>query len=174
MGYATFAQLVAQSSLIDGVVVAVTARRSAFLEGDLAKLKELKKNSRKPVFMWTYTLPADRDVEILNEAGYPLFTSALGCARTMRAMAGYRALRERTLKNPRVVSAPHPASAKVHATLAAAGSTMMSEWHARALLGATALAATRARLPARPPRRNGHQDHRPPGRPESPVGRYSS
>src|SRR5215475_1275469 len=71
MGYATFAQLVARSSLVDAVVVAVTARRSAFLEGDLEKLKELKKNIRKPVFMWTYTLPADRSVEILNEAGYP-------------------------------------------------------------------------------------------------------
>src|SRR5262249_55228737 len=51
MGYATFAHLVAQSSIIDVVVVVVTARRSAFLEGDLPKLKDLKNNSRKPVFM---------------------------------------------------------------------------------------------------------------------------
>ena len=90
MGYATFARLVAESPLIDGVVVVVTARRSAFLEGDLQKLKDLKKDSAKPVFMWTYTLPSDRSVEILNEAGYPLFTGALGCARTMAAMADYR------------------------------------------------------------------------------------
>ena len=41
--------------------------------------------------MWTYTLPSDRSVEILNEGGYPLFTGAHGCARTMRAMADYRA-----------------------------------------------------------------------------------
>src|SRR5262249_47496505 len=97
MGYAPFARLVAQASLIDGVVIAVPARRAAFLENDLPKLKELKKDSRKPIFMWTYTLPADRSVEILNEAGYPLFISALGCARTMRAMADYRSLRDRTL-----------------------------------------------------------------------------
>ena len=45
--------------------------------------------------MWTYTLPSDRSVEILNEAGYPLFTGAHGCARAMRAMADYRVLRER-------------------------------------------------------------------------------
>src|SRR5262249_38566613 len=108
MGYATFAQLVAQSSLTDSVVVVVTAGRSAFLEGDLPKLKDLKKNSRKPVFMWTYTLPADRSVEILNEAGYPLFTGALGCARTMRALADYRALREQTLKKLEAAPAPHP------------------------------------------------------------------
>jgi acyl-CoA synthetase (NDP forming) len=135
MGYATFARLVAQSSLIDGVLVAVTARRSAFLEGDLQKLKDLKKDSRKPVFMWTYTLPADRSVEILNEAGYPLFTGALACARTMRAMADYRALREQTLKKPQSAPAPHPARAKVHAALAA-GDTVLSEWRARPLLDA--------------------------------------
>ena len=48
--------------------------------------------------MWTYTLPSERSVEILNEAGYPLFTNADSCARTMRAMADYRALRERLLR----------------------------------------------------------------------------
>ena len=134
MGYATFAQLVAQSSLVDGVVVVVTARRSAFLEGDLEKLKELKKKIRKPVFIWTYTLPADRSVEILNEAGYPLFTTAIGCARTMRAMANFRALHERiSSKKPAEMSGPHPGCAEVRAALAAEG-TVMTEWHARALL----------------------------------------
>jgi acyl-CoA synthetase (NDP forming) len=136
MGYATFAQLVAQSSLVDGVVIVVTARRSAFLEGDLQKLKELKKNIRKPVFMWTYTLPADRSVEILNEAGYPLFTSAIGCARTMRAMVDFRDLHERTIrKKPAEMLAPHPGCAKVRAALATKD-TVMTEWHTRALLEA--------------------------------------
>ena len=58
LGYATFARLVAQSPSVDGVVVVVTARRSAFLEADLPKLKDLARNLRKPVFMWTYTLPS--------------------------------------------------------------------------------------------------------------------
>jgi acyl-CoA synthetase (NDP forming) len=135
MGYATFARLVADSSLIDGVVVVVTARRSAFLEGDLPKLKELKKDSAKPVFMWTYTLPSDRSVEILNEASYPLFTGALGCARTMAAMADYRALRERMVKAPPSAAAAHPARDKVRASLAANGD-ILSEWQARPLLAA--------------------------------------
>src|SRR5262249_50280689 len=82
MGYATFAHIVAQSPRIDAITVVVTARRSAFLEHDLPKLKSLKKDSRKPIFMWTYTLPAERSVEILNEVGYPLFTGSFGCART--------------------------------------------------------------------------------------------
>ncbi len=138
LGYATFARLVAESPLIDGVVVVVTARRSAFLEGDLPKLKDLKRDSGKPVFMWTYTLPADRSIEILNEAGYPLFTAALGCARTMRTMADYRALREYILQRPPVASASNPSRDKVRAMLSAAGS-VLSEWQARPLLAANGI-----------------------------------
>jgi acetate---CoA ligase (ADP-forming) len=133
LGYATFAHLLAQSPLIDGITVVVTARRSAFLEIDLPKLENLKKVTRKPIYMWTYTFPSDRSVEILNAAGYPLFTSACGCARTIRAMGDYRALRERTLNKPLTAHTPHPASERVDAALAASPS-ILSEYHARSLL----------------------------------------
>ena len=133
LGYATFAHHVAQSPLIDAITVVVTARRSAFLEIDLPKLEHLKKDTRKPIYMWTYTLPSDRSVEILNAAGYPLFTSAFGCARTMRAMGDYRAARERTLNKPRTTRTRHPAFEKIHAALAASA-TVLSEYRARSLL----------------------------------------
>jgi acetate---CoA ligase (ADP-forming) len=135
LGYATFAHLVAQSPLIDGIVVVVTARRSAFLEIDLPKLENLRKESRKPVFMWTYTLPSERSVEILNAAGYPLFTGAFGCARTIGAMGDYRALRERILNKPQVACTPHPAFDQVRAALAASAS-VLSEYRTRSLLEA--------------------------------------
>lgn len=132
LGYAAFARLVAQSPLIDGVMVVVTARRSAFLEGDLQKLKDLARDSRKPVFMWTYTLPSERSVEILNEAGYPLFTGALGCARAMRAMSDYRARREGLTDSPETAAvAPDDVSA-----LLAGTDTVLCEWQARPLLAA--------------------------------------
>jgi len=136
LGYAQFARLVARSPSIDGVIVVITARRSAFLEADLPKLKELAQESSKPVFMWTYTLPAERTVEILNEAGYPLFTDAQGCARTLRAMADYRVLRERLLR-PAATTKPHPpaARAKVGAILAQSG-PVLCEYRARSLLSA--------------------------------------
>jgi acetate---CoA ligase (ADP-forming) len=132
LGYATFANLLAQSPLIDGITVVVTARRSAFLEIDLPKLENLKNDTRKPIYMWTYTLPSDRSVEILNAVVYPLFTSAFGCARTIRAMGDYCASRERILNKPRATCTPHPAYEKVHAVLA--GATVLSEYHARSLL----------------------------------------
>ncbi|HEY1473680.1 MAG TPA: acetate--CoA ligase family protein [Pseudolabrys sp.] len=133
VGYAEFARLVGQSPMIDGVIVVVTARRSAFLELDLPKLQALGRDSKKPVFMWTYTLPSDRSVEILNEAGYPLFTGAFGCARTMRAMADYRAQRERLLRPSEGLSIPTPDRAAARAMLAAAAPTLC-EWYARPVL----------------------------------------
>jgi acetate---CoA ligase (ADP-forming) len=135
LGYAMFAQMVAQSPIIDAVAVVVTARRPAFLEGDLQKLKDLARDSKKPVFLWTYTLPAERSIEILNEAGYPLFTGAHGCARTIRAMADYRALRERLLHRPPIPATPAQARDKVSAALATCG-TALSEWQSRPLLAA--------------------------------------
>jgi acetate---CoA ligase (ADP-forming) len=140
LGYAAFAQLVAQSPIIDGVIVAVTARRSAFLENDLQKLKNLADDSAKPVFMWTYTLPSNRSVEILNEAGYPLFTGALGCARTMCAMADYRDLRERRMRVAEVLVAPPAVRDKVRALLVQSGS-VLCEWQARPLLAAYGIGA---------------------------------
>jgi acyl-CoA synthetase (NDP forming) len=132
VGYAEFARLAGLSPLIDGVIVVVTARRSAFLENDLPKLQRLSSESKKPIFMWTYTLPSDRSVEILNEGGYPLFTGAPGCARTMRAMADYRAVRERGLEQPVDVLAL-PARDKIRAEFEATPA-VLCEWHARRFL----------------------------------------
>jgi acyl-CoA synthetase (NDP forming) len=143
LGYAEFARLVGQSPLVDGVMVVVTARRSAFLENDLPKLQALGRDSKKPVFMWTYTLPSDRSVEILNEAGYPLFTGADGCARTMRAMADYRALRERLLRPAKAVTGAAPDRAAAHAMLTAAA-PMLCEWHARPVLAAYGIGGNEA------------------------------
>ncbi len=133
LGYARFAQLVARSLAVDGVVVVITARRSAFLEADLPKLKDLARETNKPVFMWTYTLPSERTVEILNEAGYPLFTRAQGCARTLRAMADYRVLRERWLRPIEVATPRVHERAKAGAMLAESDSRLC-EYRARQLL----------------------------------------
>jgi acyl-CoA synthetase (NDP forming) len=135
VGYAEFARLVAQSPLIDGVIVVVTARRSAFLENDLPKLKDLARESTKPVFMWTYTLPSERSVEILNEAGYPLFIGAQSCARAMRAMVDYRATREHLLRTIDIKTPRGPERAKVRAMLAESDS-VLCEYRARPLLSA--------------------------------------
>ncbi len=140
LGYAEFARLVGQSPLIDGIIVVVTARRSAFLENDLPKLQALGRESKKPVFMWTYTLPSERSVEILNEAGYPLFTGAPGCARTMRVLADYREARERLLHPMQSSGIAASAQEQVRAKLATSG-PVLCEWQARPLLAAYGMGA---------------------------------
>ncbi len=142
LGYAEFARLVARSPSVDSVIVVITARRPAFLEADLPKLKDLARESEKPVFMWTYTLPAERTVEILNEAGYPLFTTAHGCAGTLRKMADYRALRAPLLRSTE--AAPQAANrAKVGAMLAASPA-VLCEYRAVPLLAAYGIGAGNA------------------------------
>ena len=140
LGYAEFARLVGLSPLIDGVIVVVTARRSAFLETDLPKLQALGRESKKPVFMWTYTLPSERSVDILNEAGYPLFTGAPGCARTMRVLADFREARTRLVQSSEDITVPPSAHEQVRAKLAATGS-VLCEWQARPLLAAYGMGA---------------------------------
>jgi acyl-CoA synthetase (NDP forming) len=87
------------------------------------------------VLLWTYTLPAERSIEIINEAGYPLFTGTHGCARALAALADYRALRERNLRAAQaapVIAAPRD---KVRGLFAKA-SNVLCEWQARPLLAA--------------------------------------
>ena len=131
-GYAMFARLTAQSPLIDGVIVVVTARRSAFLADDQDKLNALAKETRKPILLWTYTLPAEKSIEIVNDAGYPLFKNADSCARAMAALADYRGLRDRLLRPPQA-RASKADRAAAQALLAASGS-VLCEWKAKPLL----------------------------------------
>ena len=135
LGYAQFARLVARSPSVDGVIVVITARRSAFLEADLPKLKDLARESAKPAFMWTYTLPSERTVELLNEAAYPLFTTAHGCAGTMRALADYRKTRDHLLRSVEAAK-PHEIGRTKVAAMLADAPAVLCEYRARPLLSA--------------------------------------
>jgi acyl-CoA synthetase (NDP forming) len=134
LGYAPFARLLAQSPAIDGVIVVITARRASFLEADLPQFKELARACAKPVFMWTYTLPSERTIELLNDAGNPLFTGAHSCARTMRALADYRAVRERS---SRAAITEQPEAVRLRtAAMLAESPALLCEYRARRLLHA--------------------------------------
>jgi acetate---CoA ligase (ADP-forming) len=133
IGYAGLAGLVAPSPAVDGLIVVMTGRNPHNLKRQEEALARLAAETTKPILMWTYTLPAPRSVEILSEAGYPLYTGIQTCARTMRAMADYRALRERFLRPIEVTSRFQPDKAGAKAALAAAG-TVLCEWQARPIL----------------------------------------
>jgi acyl-CoA synthetase (NDP forming) len=97
-GYAEFARLAALSPNVDGVILVVTGRHPRFLIEDRDHLIALGRDSSKPVLLWSYTRPAAICVDLLSEAGLPLFTNVHNCARTMLVMADYRAAREAFLK----------------------------------------------------------------------------
>src|SRR5262245_6781944 len=133
IGYAGLAELVVPSPSVDGIVVVMTARNPHNLERQQEALARLAAETPKPILMWSYTLPAPRSVEILSEAGYPLYTGIQTCARTFRAMADYRALRERFLRPIEVTSRFQPDKAGAKTALAAAD-TVLCEWEARPIL----------------------------------------
>lgn len=133
IGYAGLAELVIPSPEIDGIIVVMTGRSPRGLERQREALARLAETTGKPILMWSYTLPAQKSVQILSEAGYPLYTDIGNCARTMRAMADYRALRERFLRPIEVRSAFKPDKARVAAALAATGPALC-EWEARPIL----------------------------------------
>ena len=95
-GYAEFARLAAESPNVDGVILVVTGRHPRFLLEDREHLIALGRDSKKPVLLWSYTRPAAVCVDLLSEAGLPLFTNVHNCARAMRAMADYRVMREKS------------------------------------------------------------------------------
>jgi acetate---CoA ligase (ADP-forming) len=133
IGYAGLAGLVAPSPAVDGLIIVMTGRNPHNLERQKEALARLAAETTKPILMWSYTLPAPRSVEILSEAGYPLYTGIQTCARTMRAMANYRALRERFLRPIEVRSRLASDKAGAKAALAAADG-VLCEWDARPIL----------------------------------------
>ncbi len=98
VGYAGLSELVLPSPMVDGVILVMSARLPHSLERQREALARLAETTQKPILAWSYTLPSQKSVQVLSEAGLPLFTDIGNCARTMRVMADYRALRERFLR----------------------------------------------------------------------------
>ena len=133
VGYAEFARLLDGSPEVDGIIMVITARASRFIEGDRERLQSFAREATKPVLMWSYTLPTERNAEILSEAGFPLFTSLQNCARAFAVMADYRVARERQL----AAAEFRPTAPAVRVAAAAAldaGGAILCEWEARRVL----------------------------------------
>jgi acetate---CoA ligase (ADP-forming) len=133
VGYAEFARLLDGSPEVDGVIMVITARASRFIEDDRERLQDFSRAATKPVLMWSYTLPTERNAEILSETGFPLFTNVQNCARAFAVMADYRAARERRLAAAEFRPTAPAVRAAAQAALAASG-TILCEWEARRAL----------------------------------------
>lgn len=98
LGYAELARMVGASPVVDGIMVVASTRRAHTLERDREALAALARTTTKPILFWSYTEVAPASVAVLIEAGFPLYSSMYNCARAMRALADYRAARERIMQ----------------------------------------------------------------------------
>lgn len=146
LGYGEMARLVSLSDNVDSVVVVTTARSVENYEREKDKLFNVARDTRKPILMWSYTLPIPASVELLSRAGYPLYTNMRNCARTVAAMAQYRALRERELHTPAVRGATdEQRRERVRGQLAKSG-PVICEFEAAGLLAEYGIAFAKSRL----------------------------
>ena len=141
IGYAGLARLVMDAPGIDGLIVVITARSAKNLAKQQVDLARLAGEARKPILLWSYTLPAPQSTKILTDAGYPLSTDIRNCARAFAAMADYRAVRTAFLKPIEVVRAPPMPARTAARTRLAEADGVLCEWEARPLLAAYGIGA---------------------------------
>ncbi|MDP6704760.1 MAG: acetate--CoA ligase family protein [Alphaproteobacteria bacterium] len=143
VGYARLAATLTGSPAVDAVVVLTSARSPVLFERDHEALARSAAAGGKPVLFYSYTLPMPEPVRLLAEAGYPLYTNMGTCARTLRLMADYRALREAFLAAPAIESSRHSQADDVARRLAEAG-PVLTEHRSKPLLAAYGLVETKA------------------------------
>jgi acyl-CoA synthetase (NDP forming) len=95
IGYCELARLVGLSERVDSVIAVVTARATEVFRRERESLSRLARETRKPIAMWSYTLPAAETARIVAEAGLPLYTDMRNCARALAALAEYAEVREK-------------------------------------------------------------------------------
>jgi acyl-CoA synthetase (NDP forming) len=94
IGYCELARLVSLSERVDAVIAVVTARSAEVFQRERESLGRLASETRKPILMWSYTLPSAETARIVAEAGFPLCTDMRNCARALAALAEYAEARE--------------------------------------------------------------------------------
>ncbi len=135
IGYAGMADLVLPSPAIDAVVVVMSGRAAEHLAHEREKLTALKARAKKPVVMWSYTLPMPASTRILAETGLPVMTNVHNAVITLRHMADWHALRQRHLAARVEAHVRSPRADEIARALAAAPD-VLTEARSKPLLAA--------------------------------------
>ncbi|MDP6393464.1 MAG: acetate--CoA ligase family protein [Arenicellales bacterium] len=94
VGYAPVLEIMAESDVLDAILVSGSLAHPTYIERDLEQLVKLAEAVDKPVIFCAYTRAHPRAVELLAQAGFPCLTSMPNAARAIAAMADYRAFSE--------------------------------------------------------------------------------
>ena len=133
IGYAELARLVSSADNVDGIVMVASTRKKNGFERERDNFFKLGQSLEKPIACWSYTLPHETSVELFAEAGLPLHTNMLNCARSMAALVEYQTKRDGFLDGAKATPEPHANRAKAQALLDQSG-TVLCEYEARAVL----------------------------------------
>lgn len=133
IGYSHLAELVAGADNVDSVImVASTAKKNGFTR-ERDNFFKVAKDLKKPIACWTYTVPHETAVELFAEAGLPLHTNMRNCARSVAALADYRAALDRFAAEDAAPRASKATMEQVREQLSAGG-PVLCEIEARSVL----------------------------------------
>jgi acyl-CoA synthetase (NDP forming) len=156
IGYCELARLVSLSERVDAVIAVVTARSAEVFQRERESLGRLARETRKPILMWSYTLPAAETARIVAEAGFPLYTDMRNCARAVAALAQYAEVKEKFIlpsssSGMDSISVDEARRERVGARLEAATGTVLCEYEAAPLLAEYGIRFVESRLVASAP-----------------------
>lgn len=123
VGYANLAKMTAASDEVDAVIAITSARNASRYEAELEDMTRVARETEKPIFFNSYTMPKPEGFGIIGRAGFPVFTNMRNCAHVVSCMADYRAFREDFLKIP-AINTKSEKPAAVSSQLAEAGATL--------------------------------------------------
>ena len=151
LGYGELARLVSLSERVDAVVAVVTARATEVFQRERESLARLARETRKPILMWSYTLPAAETARIVAEAGLALYTDMRNCARALAALAEYAEAKERlSLSSPAPgmdsISIDDERRERVRTGLEEAAGAVLCEYEAAPLLAEYGIKLADSRL----------------------------
>lgn len=136
IGYCELARLVSLSERVDAVIAVVTARAAEVFQRERESLARLARETRKPILMWSYTVPAAETARIVAEAGLPLYTDMRNCARALAALAEYSEVRNRESHTAQDLTGEpdHARREQARTRLEAAAGAVLCEYEAAPLL----------------------------------------
>lgn len=143
-GYAQSLEVLGDCDGIDAIIVAASFAHEARLLSEGKDIARVAKSLGKPVLFYTYSLPSEAALKILNELGLQCYTTITGCVRGLQSLLRYAEVQREIDQRFSVSKAVSP-PADAADVLRSPGASLC-EYEAKALLAAYGLPIAREHL----------------------------
>lgn len=89
-GYAKSLAILAEAPYVDAIILAATFAHERRLINEGKAIAEIAHRIGKPVFLYSYTLPSEKSLALMQELGLHCYTSLQGCVQAIRSMWEYQ------------------------------------------------------------------------------------